>query len=100
MRRAAEYVSAAMFLGVLAVTGPAFAQDVSGVTDAARYTARREIAYLVPAVIVDSRTADDGQDVVAVVDGVSQRLQQNRADTFAGNITIGGIIKGPALARR
>ena len=45
MRRAAEYVSAAMFLGVLAVTGPAFAQDVSGVTDAARYTARRERAY-------------------------------------------------------
>ena len=61
--------------------------------------ARREVADLGPPVVVDRRAADDREHVVAVLDGVGQRLEHARAPHGAGDDRAGRLgVERPAVA--
>ena len=54
---------------------------------------------LAGSVLIDRRAGNDGPDPVAVRLGVAEALEDDQAAALAGDETVGGRVKGPALAR-
>ena len=61
-----------------------------------RVDARRRVANLFISIVVDRRSFDDCQNVVTILNSVSQTLQQYNCTTMPKDSTFGLCIKGSA----
>ena len=61
-----------------------------------RVDARRRVANLFISIVVDRRSFDDCQNVVTILNSVSQTLQQDNCTTMPKDSTFGLCIKCPA----